>query len=460
MVAPEKLMIGRGNRRVIGRTAAPGPTRLLLAILLSIVLTDCGCRPTGQAPPASGADAGTVTLTSLGWWQGEEPITIDAIIAQFTQETGISVKLITIRESTAEGLAQYLELLKNQSSPPDVFSIDTIWTGILAEHMIDLTPHLAPEASTHLAAAIGNNTVDGRLVAMPFFADVGLLFYRTDLLQQYGFRAPPESWDELERMAARIQAGERARGRKGFWGYVWEGADYEGLTCNALEWQVSHGGGRVVEADGRITVNNPQALRALKRAAAWVGTISPPGVTAYREEDARNVWQSGNAAFMRNWPYTYGLGQMAASAIKGRFDVTLLPSGGAQPTGALGGWQLAVSRQSTHRREAIEFVRYMTSRRVQSQRAVAVSYLPTIPALYDDPQVLAANPYYGRLKGVLLGGALSRPSAVTGRSYNDVSAAYSSAVHSVLTGEVAAEAALAGLETRIAAITGLRPGAP
>jgi trehalose/maltose transport system substrate-binding protein len=104
-----------------------------------------------------------------------------------------------------------------------------------------------------------------------------MLFYRVDLLRKYGYRAPPKTWEELEVMARRIQSGERASGNKDFWGFVWEGAPSEVLTCNALEWQVSDGGGTILEQDGKVTVNNPRTIRAWQRAARWVGSISPPG---------------------------------------------------------------------------------------------------------------------------------------------------------------------------------------
>src|SRR5580700_4575679 len=111
----------------------------------------------------------------------------------------------------------------------------------------------------------------------------------TDLLRQYGYRGPPRTWDDLEIMAARIQAGERAKGKKEFWGFVWQGAADEGLTCNALEWQAAEGGGRIIEENQAIRVNNPQTIRAWQRAAHWIGYISPPGVVGYREWDSLNV---------------------------------------------------------------------------------------------------------------------------------------------------------------------------
>ena len=139
---------------------------------------------------------------------------------------------------------------------------------------------------------------------------------------------------------------ERAEGKADLWGYVWQGNAYEGLTCNALEWVKSNGGGQIIEPDGTITIYNENAVKALEMAKGWVGTISPPGVLSYMEEETRGVWQTGNAVFMRNWPYAYALGNGDDSPIKGKFDVAPLPSGGGDNASAatLGGWNLAVSK--------------------------------------------------------------------------------------------------------------------
>ena len=126
----------------------------------------------------------------------------------------------------------------------------------------------------------------------------------------------PKTWEELTATAQKVMDGERAEGSKDIWGYVWQGAAYEGLTCNALEWIKSNGGGQIIEPDGTISVNNENSVKALEMAKAWVGTISPPGVLAYTEEESRGVWQTGNAVFMRNWPYAYALGNGADSPIK------------------------------------------------------------------------------------------------------------------------------------------------
>jgi len=295
---------------------------------------------------------------------------------------------------------------------------------------------------------------------VPYRGDIGLLFYRTDLLRQYGYRGPPKTWDELEAMAARIQTGERAKGKKDFWGFVWQGAAAEVLTCNALEWQCSEGGGRIIEEDKTISVNNPQAIRAWQRAARWVGCISPPSVVAYKEWDALNVWVAGEAAFMRNWPIAYAESQASGSPIRNKFDVTLLPRGKAGRAGTWGGTGLAVSRFSAHPREALELVRYLCRGDMQVKRSRVLSVPPTRPELYELPEVLEPNPHFALLSQAFRTGVVSRPSNLTGKNYEDVSNAYIQAVHSVLTGEKGAPEAAAALENELVRITGFEKGPP
>jgi trehalose/maltose transport system substrate-binding protein len=167
-------------------------------------------------------------------------------------------------------------------------------------------------------------------------------------LEKYGYKEPPKTWEELRKIAKTIQDGERAAGNVDFCGFVWQGSSYEGLTCDALEWIYSFSGGSIIESDGNVSINNANALKALELAKSWAGTISPRGVTTYKEEESRNIWQSGNAAFLRNWPYCYALGANKESAIAGKFGVTVLPKGGDGEKNAatLGGWQLMVSRYS------------------------------------------------------------------------------------------------------------------
>ena len=190
-------------------------------------------------------------------------------------------------------------------------------------------------------------------------------------------------------------------------------------------------------------------------AHSWVGTISPDGVLAYQEEEARGVWQTGNAVFMRNWPYAYTLGNGDDSAVKGLFGVTTLPVGkeGDSSAATLGGWNVAVSKYSTHQDAAISLALYLAGPEAQKTRALIASNLPTIVALYDDADIAAAQPIIPQWKDVFLN-AVPRPSAPTLGKYNEVSAKFWSAVHQTLSGEGSAAENLELLEVELSDIKG------
>jgi len=293
--------------------------RFSIAGILPFIIFALGCHSVG------GRTSGiTLTLIDQGW-PGSDPRLAPELEA-FTRQTGIPVQMLPAPEAAVEQLATWRELLDSRAEVPDVYAIDTIWPRVLADNLIDLKPYVpAEEIAAHFPELIANYTVNGKLVALPYNMSEGLLFYRIDLLAKYGYGAPPKTWQELEAMATRIQAGERANGNKDFWGFVWEGAPSEALTCNALEWQVSEGGGTILDEQGRVTVNNPNAIRAWSMAARWVGSISPPGVTAYKEWDAFNLWQAGKTAFMRNWTIAYLAARAENSPTREHFDVAPLP---------------------------------------------------------------------------------------------------------------------------------------
>ncbi len=377
-----------------------------------------------------------------------------AIVAPWEAATGHTVTMVPMPASTTDQFGQYRLWLAAGTTDVDVYATDVIWAPQLADHLLDLTELAKDLAPQHFPSIIESQTVNGKLVALPFFTDAPALYYRKDLLEKYGV-AVPKTWAELTVAAQTIQDGERAAGMADFHGFVWQGNAYEGLTCDALEWVKSFGGGQIVEPDGAISINNPKAIAALEQAKAWVGTISPEGVLAYQEEEARGVWQTGNAAFMRNWPYAYGLGNGDDSAVKGLFDVTTLPTGGDNPTSAatLGGWNVAVSKYSTHQEAAISLVLYLGGPEAQKIHALRAGNLPTIVSLYDDADIAAQQPIIPRWKDVFLQ-AVPRPSAPTLSKYNEVSSLFWSAVHETLSGNGSAADNLAGLEADLTDLKG------
>jgi trehalose/maltose transport system substrate-binding protein len=382
------------------------------------------------------------------------------VFEDFTHKTGVRVDFISGPESMTERLELYHRYLSAKSSTPDVYYIDVVWPALLADEMIDLNPYLAKESGDQLDTLLKNDTVNGRLTAMPFDIELGVLYYRVDLLRKYGYKHPPATWDELEKMAARIQAGERAAGNKDFWGYVWQGASYEGLTCNGLEWQMSNGGGRIIEADGTVTVNNPRAAAAMKRARHWIGTISPPSVIAFKEQDARNVFHSGNAAFERDWLWRQFSIESMLPNPNAEIGVGLIPAGPAGRAATIGGQSLSVSKYSKHPAQAVAFVRYLTSHDEQFTLWKKHAMMPTRREFYDDPEYLRDRPGTAQLWKDLGDIAVARPSTVAGSHYDEVSRAYFTALHAILAGEVDAEKSLADLQGKLETITGKKSNPP
>lgn len=391
-------------------------------------------------PPAvANADAASAfsgtQLTYYGDGVGIGSQLDEALAGKFTEETGIEVEVIPRPESSTEAYSQLQRLFQGESPDMDVTMIDVVWTGAFGAHLVDLSEAFADTIDQYYETIVVNNTVDGSLVGIPWFGDFGILYYRTDLLETYGFDGPPETWDELTEMAQTIIDGEIAA-NPNFVGFVFQGNAYEGLTCNALEWTASSGGGILVE-DGAATIDNEAAIEMFNMAQGWVGTIAPRGVTTYQEEDARNVFQGGNAAFMRNWPYAYAQAIADDSPIKDMFDVGPLPAQeGSEHVGTVGGWQLSVSAYSENQEAAIEFVRYMASAEVQTWRAVVASFVPAMPAVAEDPAVLETMPFLAPMADLV---RVTRPSSSVGEFYNEVSAAIYQGVNEILNGQDAAD---------------------
>ncbi|PDV87553.1 ABC transporter substrate-binding protein [Rhizobium sp. H4] len=375
-------------------------------------------------------------------------------LAIFEKETGNQVKIVTMPSSSSEQFSQYRLWLAAGNKDIDVYQTDVIWAPQLADQFIDLKDATKDVVDQFFPSIVASQTVNDRLVALPLFTDAPALFYRKDLLEKYG-KQPPKTWDEMAATAKEVQDKERQAGQKDLWGYVFQGNSYEGLTCNALEWVKSSGGGQIVEPDGTISINNDKAAAALDRAKSWIGTISPPGVLAYQEEESRGVWQTGNAVFMRNWPYAYSLGNGADSAVKGKFDVMTLPvaTAGDKPSSTLGGWNLAVSKYSEKQEAAIALVKFLASKEVQKARAVELSNLPTLTDLYDDKDVAAAQPFMPNWKPIFQD-AVPRPSATAKVKYNEVSSKFWTAVHNTLSGSGSAAENLELLETDLTTLKG------
>jgi len=375
-------------------------------------------------------------ITFVGDSVGNGHVRDTALAKRFTHDTGIKVSVVPHPAASDQSYAQLARAFSSKSSSIDVAMIDVVWPGAFAPYLVNLKPKLGKQSKLHIASIVANDTIKGKLVAMPWFGDYGILYYRTDLLKKYGYSAPPKTWADLFKMAKKIQDGEQ-KTNPNFAGFVFQGNAYEGLTCDSLEWIASAGGGHFIDG-GKVTIDNTKARQILDAMRAQIGKVTPNGVTTYQEDQTEHAFDNGDAAFARNWPYQYGIGAGAGSKVKGKFNVTVLPhgtSGGS--VGTVGGWQLAISRFSKHKGAAIEFVRYMTSPAVEKFDAITNSNVPTIVSVAKNKAVVKANPY---LKPAIASvPRVTRPAKFFGTHYNEASKVIYQGVNQILTGTPASQ---------------------
>jgi trehalose/maltose transport system substrate-binding protein len=425
--------------------------RLGMAGILLLEVLFSGCRKPAQPVTIAFLDA-------EGQGVPGDHRMISDVLQEFTRDTGIRVNDLPTPEDNGSKLDLAMNLLRSGASSPDVYGVDTIWVGTMGEYLIDLQPYFASEISSEDRNIIDIYRIQGKVVAMPNQPlGMQVLVYRTDLLAKYGYKTPPRTWDELEKMAARIQAGERANGKKDFWGFVWSGAiatDSEQLTMEGLEWQAAEGGGHIIESDGKISVNNPNVIRAWERAAHWIGWISPPSVISYTATDAENkFWVSGEAAFLLSHAIVYEI-FAADKPFRDQGGVTSVPAGTSARVATIGGYALGISRFSAHRAEAVKFIQFLLRKGAEFRATHPEK--PGRKVEYFEVPPLMREIYPWWYKTGESGGSeiVSRPSAVAGANYQAVSKAYTRALHSVLTQESTAPAAAATLEKDLARIMG------
>jgi trehalose/maltose transport system substrate-binding protein len=441
------------HRRLLVLAGAVG----LIALAASLSVAAASSKPTHAqrtaaiSPPkvpnakAIKAKYGGQSITFVGDSVGDGNKRDTALATRFTKDTGIKVDVTPHPKASDESYSQLARAFSTHSSSIDVAMIDVVWPAAFAPYLVNLKPKLGKQSKLHIKSIVVNDTIGGKLVAMPWFGDYGILYYRTDLLKKYKYKSPPKTWASLFAMAKKIQAGER-KTNANFYGFVFQGNAYEGLTCNTLEWIASAGGGHIID-NGKATINNPKAVKILDAMRARIGKITPRGVTSYKEDETEHAFDNGDAAFARNWPYQYGIGAKTGSKVQGKFSVTVLPHGTTgHSVGTVGGWQLAVSKYSKHKGAAIEFVRYMTSPAVEKFDAISNSNVPTILSVAKNKQVRAKNPY---LKPSIASvPRVTRPAKFLKTHYNEASKVVYQGINQILNGR-SAKSVLPSIQSRL-----------
>jgi multiple sugar transport system substrate-binding protein len=370
--------------------------RTVFAILISaLLLAGCDRRQEKVVVAIGGAPA------ELAAWE--------SLAADFHRETGIAVEILRQPADTSQQRQNLILALKAELANPDVVLMDVAWVGLFAASGW-LEPLTGVDPSPFFEGVIAEvDTREGDLVALPVYMDGGLLYYRADLLERFGRGGPPATWPELLADCLAVQPALR-ESNPGFWGFIWQGAQYEGLVTSFLEFAGSEGG--FVRVGGRIRLDLPANREALTfmRDLIWRYRVSPPSTyTEMKEEEVRLAFQQGDALFERNWPYAWRLHQQPGSPVAGKVGIAPPPApAGGRAVSTLGGWHIAVSRFSDRKREALEFLRFVTSRQGQRRMVLALGWNPGRQDLYEEPEILERMPYLRELKEVFRH-ARSRP---------------------------------------------------
>ena len=360
----------------------------LLFVCLALVV-GCTRADRGPAPPTISV---LLPPSERPFW---EPIARSFEAAH----PGAHVELVEGPQATDLRENVYAASLLARDATFDLVYLDVTWTAkFAAAGWLRTLDASFPDSmrAQFLAPAWSAGEFHGHLYRVPVRTDMGLLLYRKDLLDSAGV-APPATYDQL------ATAAERLSHPPGRWGYVWQGAQYEGLVCNFLEVLTGYGGYWIDPSTDDIGLDDPQAVSAAAFLArcAQGRTISPPGVTTDQEEQSRRVFQDGRAVFLRCWPYAYRLSQQEGSPLVGRVGAILMPyAPGGHPAGTLGGWGLGVSRYSRRPDLAIEFIRHAVSPESQRALCAPTGYAPALNSAYHDPELLAANPFLTRFRAL------------------------------------------------------------
>ncbi len=308
----------------------------------------------------------------------------ERLIGDFEKETGIDVAIKRQVTDTDLRRQELFLALKSEQSDPDVFLMDVVWLPQFAASgwLLPLDDYLTGSGinSKHFFERVIDlaDRYRGRLMALPVYVDGGLLYYRKDLLINYGYDDPPEQWSHLLDCAARIQEEERKKTPE-FYGFVWQGAQYEGLICTFLEFAASNGGG-ILDSAGAVIVDSPENIAALQlmRDLIHGADISPPNTyTEMKEEEVRMFFQQGKALFERNWPYAWSLHQRDESPVAGKIGIAPLPHfDDGHSVSTLGGWHIGISKFSDARPEAWNLVEYIVSYETQKKLTLNLGWNP------------------------------------------------------------------------------------
>jgi len=409
---------------------------VFLAVLLLGIIRLCIPQALSQGPVVI-----NLLLTAPdaeSWKQG--------IVKDFeAKNPGIRINLIEGPNATNLLEDLYTSAFILGDSPYDLINMDVIWTPKFAAAgwLLDLSDRMTKEELAAFSPKdIEGGSIEGKLYRIPMRSDVGVLYYRKDLLQQAAFQ-PPETFADLLKISLALQKQGKIN-----WGYVWQGRQYEGLAAMFVEVLQGFGGFWVNPNTLEVGLDQPETLHTIAFLKETIQKgVSPPGVTTYIEEDTRRFFQSGQTAFLRSWLYVWPLSNAADSPIKGKIAIKPMVGATSDTGGAcLGGWGLGIAKSSKHPEEAWKAIQYFTSEEAQRQFVLNSGFVPSRRSLFTDPQIVAKYPHYPKLLEIE-DRAILRPPIAQYAQTSDILQRYLSAA---LTNRMTPESAMkaAAVETR------------
>lgn len=423
-----------------------------LGLASAVALGACSSSPSSAPSAGAPSASGSATSGNITWWAS--PITTTSpdprtvLINAFEKVyPNIHVKLQSAPTDTDTNRASLITTISGGASSPDVFMGDVIWPAQfghsgLASPLSSYFP--SSYWSSFAPGLVQGATYKGQVYGAPFFEDQGFLYYRKDLLAKEHM-AVPTTWPQLESEAATLV-------HKGVvkYGYVWQGASYEGLTCNFMEYLGSAGGTALNSSLTQASLNSPAGMQAANFMHSLITSgATPSAVTTFQEAQSMSAFATGQAAFLRNWDYGWSYSQTASSpsSVVGKVGVTPLPSFSGQPspgTSNIGGWNLYINPHSKNTAADVTFIKWMTSPAAQTILGTQFSEIPTVQSVRQSAAVKAKNPVLAIVGETRL---IPRPAETP--AYAKVSQAIYTNINSMLAGGTSPSSALSAASSQI-----------
>jgi trehalose/maltose transport system substrate-binding protein len=361
--------------------------RLLAALVAMLLFAVAGCGSDDDDSGGANAEKATQAKATgnVTWCIGKDTTgAFGTVVDNFNKANpNAKVKLLELPEDAVEQRRLQIQRLRAKSDECDVLGMDVIWTAEYAAQgwLKDVSDYISQNGDKFIKSTVDTTDFEGKNWGVPFNSNAGFIYYRTDQVDK-----APSTWEDLYK-----QAGDNN-------GVVYQGFRYEGLTVNFLELLYSAGGSIVSDDGKQATADSQEVKDVLKFMADGIKNGSAPkAVTTYKEEESRRAFESGNATFMRNWPYAYALGK--DSKIADKFDIATFPGfAGKDGAGVLGGYNLGISAYSKNPAGSLAFIEFATEPDQQKIMATEASLPPTVSATYDDPAVKKAMPFAAELK--------------------------------------------------------------